>query len=192
MHWILMSDQEYGSFNFLKLKYGSGNQIILTFCRIGSPLFNLRKSEKTKESTGESCTMHWILMNFKEFGSFKFLKIKYRTGEQIIQTFCKIGSPQEFRSRLFNLRKFWKTEESTGESCTIHWFLMYDKEFWSFKVFKIKYRRGNQIIQTFYRIGSPSKIRSPHVNLRKSWKTEKSTAELCRMNLKLVNFEEFG
>ena len=30
-----------------------------------------------------------------DFGSVKLLKLKYRTGDQIIQTSCKIGSPQK-------------------------------------------------------------------------------------------------
>ena len=34
-------------------------------------------------------------MNGGEFGSRKLLKLKYRRGDQIIQTFCKIGSPQK-------------------------------------------------------------------------------------------------
>ena len=34
-------------------------------------------------------------MNDEEFGSKKLLKLKYRRGDQIIQTFCKIGSPQK-------------------------------------------------------------------------------------------------
>ena len=34
-------------------------------------------------------------MNDEEFESTKLLKLKYRSGDQIIQTFCKIGSPQE-------------------------------------------------------------------------------------------------
>ena len=33
-------------------------------------------------------------MNDEEFGSKKLLKLKYRRGDQIIQTFGKIGSPQ--------------------------------------------------------------------------------------------------
>ena len=31
-------------------------------------------------------------MNDEEFGSIKLLKLKYRRGDQIIHTFCKIGS----------------------------------------------------------------------------------------------------
>ena len=34
-------------------------------------------------------------MNNKELGSTKLLKLKYRKGDQIIETFCKIGSPQK-------------------------------------------------------------------------------------------------
>ena len=34
-------------------------------------------------------------MNDEEFGSFKFLKLKYRRGDQIIQLFCGIGSPKK-------------------------------------------------------------------------------------------------
>ena len=32
-------------------------------------------------------------MNDEEFGSLKLLKLKYSRGDQIIQTFCRIGSP---------------------------------------------------------------------------------------------------
>ena len=34
-------------------------------------------------------------MNDEKFESLKLLKLKYRRGDQIIQTFCKIGSPQK-------------------------------------------------------------------------------------------------
>ena len=34
-------------------------------------------------------------MKHEEFGSKKFLKLKYRKGDQIIERFCKIGSPQK-------------------------------------------------------------------------------------------------
>ena len=33
-------------------------------------------------------------MNDKKFGPTKHLKLKYKMGDQIIETFCKIGSPQ--------------------------------------------------------------------------------------------------
>ena len=43
----------------------------------------------------ESSKMHWNLMNHKEVGSLKILKLICRIGQQIIQTFWKIGFPQK-------------------------------------------------------------------------------------------------
>ena len=148
MHWNLLDDEEFGWLKFLKLKYTSGDQIIKPFCRIGStqeirsPHFNLRKFEKTEKSTAESCRMHWNLLDDEEFGWLKFLKLKYTRGDQIIQPFCRIVSPQEIRSPLFNFRKFEKTEKSTAESCRMHWNLLDDEEFGWLKFLKLKYRRG--------------------------------------------------
>ena len=34
-------------------------------------------------------------MNDGEFGSIELLRLKYRRGDQIIQTFCEIGSTQK-------------------------------------------------------------------------------------------------
>ena len=69
------------------------------FCpEIGSYLFNLKKFQKSDKSSSESSRTHWNLMNDKEFGSLKFLKLKYRRGDKIIQTFCRIGFPQKFDS----------------------------------------------------------------------------------------------
>ena len=198
IHWNLPDDEEFGSLKFLKLKYRRGDQIIEPFCRIGSPqeisspIFNLRKFEKTEKSTAESCRMHWNLLDDKEFGSLKFLKLKYRRGDQIIQPFCRIVSPQEISSPIFNLRKFEKTEKNPAESCRMHWNLLDDEEFGSLKLLKWKYRRGDQIIQQFCRIGSPQEISSPIFNLRKFEKTEKSTAESCRTHWNLLDDEEFG
>ena len=39
--------------------------------------------------------MHWKLINGEEFWSKKLLKLKNRRADQIIQTFCKIGSSQK-------------------------------------------------------------------------------------------------
>ena len=77
-------------------------------------------------------------MNDEEFESLKFLELKCRRGEQIIQPFCRIGSTEEIRSRLFNLRKFQKIEKSAGESCKTHSDLMNDKEFECFNFLKLK------------------------------------------------------
>ena len=35
-------------------------------------------------------------MNDEVFESIEFLRLEYRGGDQIILTFCKIGSPQKF------------------------------------------------------------------------------------------------
>ena len=43
----------------------------------------------------ESSQMHWNLMNHKEFGSLKILKLICRIGQQIIQSFWKITFPQK-------------------------------------------------------------------------------------------------
>ena len=61
---------------------------------IRSPFFNLYKFQDAEKSTPESSRMHSNLMNDEKFGSVKLLKLKYRRGDQIIQTFCKIGFPQ--------------------------------------------------------------------------------------------------
>ena len=169
MDWHLINDEEFGSKTLLKLKNRRGDQIIPTFCKIGSPpppeirspLFNLYKFQDSSKSSPESCRIHWNAMSDEEFGSIKLLKFKYRRGDQIIQTFCKIGSP------LFNLRKFHNTEESLPDSCRMDWNLINDEEFWSKKLLKLENRRGDQIIQTFCKIGSPKKSAPPLFNLRK-------------------------
>ena len=137
------------SISGIEIQKGASLQL---FCRIGfpqeirSPLFNLRKFEKTEKSADESCRTHWNLMNDEEFGCFKFLELKYRRGDQIIQPFCRIGSHQQIRSPLFNLKKFQKIDKSIGELFRAHWNLMSNKEFGSLKFLKLKYRRGDQII----------------------------------------------
>ena len=143
-------------------------QIIQPFCRFcRSPLINFMNFQKAEKSTAESCTMNWNLMNDKEIESFKLLKLKYRRGHQIIQAFCRIGSPQEIRSPLINLMNFQKAEKSTTVSCGMHWNLMNNAEFGSFTLLKFKYRRGDQIIQPFCRITSPQKLGPPSLIWRK-------------------------
>ena len=128
-------------------KYFSRSAELVSSKKLGLPSLiwgNFTKLRKV--STGESCRMHWNVMNDQEFGSFKFLKLKYRRGDQIIQPFCRIGYPQEYRCPLFNLRKFQKAEKSTVESCRMHWNLINDEELGSFEFLKLKYRKGEQII----------------------------------------------
>ena len=98
-------------------------------------------------------------------------------GDQIFQPFYRIGSPREISSPLFNLKKSYKTEKSTAEPCRLRKNLPKNAEFGSIKSLKLKYRREDQIIQPFYRIGFSEELRSPIFNLTKSYKTEKSTAE---------------
>ena len=191
-----MNDEKFGCFKFPKLKYRRGDQIVHLFCRIGShqeirsPLFHLRKIQTIDKSTGESCRSHWNLLNDEEFDSLKFLEFKYRRADQIIQLFCRIGSHQEIRSPLFNLRKFQKIDKSTGESGRTHWNLRNDKEFDSLIFLKLKYRRGDQIIQLFCRIGSAQQISSPLFILTKFQKLGKTTGESCRTHWNLMNDEE--
>ena len=132
---------------------------------IRSPLFNLDKFENPERSTPESYEIHWNLINDEEFRSKKLLKLENRRGDQIIQRFCKIGSPPEITSPFFNSYKFQDSEKSTPESCRIHWNAMNDQEFGSGKLLKLKYRSGGpnnwDILQNCF----PSEIRSPLFNL---------------------------
>ena len=77
-------------------------------------------------------------MNDEEFESLKFMEMKHRKGDEIIQPFCRIGSSQEIRSPLFNLKKFQKTEKNIGELFRTHWNLMNNEEFDSLKFLKLK------------------------------------------------------
>ena len=45
-------------------------------------------------------------MKHEEFGSKKLLKLKYRRGDQIIQTFSKIGSTQKLGPHSLISRNF--------------------------------------------------------------------------------------
>ena len=144
-----MTDEEFGSFKLSKLKYRREDQIIQPFCRIGSlkklglPSLTWRKFQKPEESTAES-------LKSNEWQTIRVLqtsKIEIQVGGgQIIQPFCRIGSPQEIRTPLFNLVNFQKAEKGTVESYKMQWNLMNDEKFGSFKLLKLKYRRGDQII----------------------------------------------
>ena len=60
--------------------------------------------------------------------------------------------PLEIRSPLFNFQKFEDSKKSTPEPCTMHWNLMNADEFGARKLFKLNYRRGDQIIETFAKL----------------------------------------
>ena len=101
MHWNLMNDKVFGSKELLRLKYRRGDQIILTFCKIGSlqklgpPSFICRNFKTLRKVLPNKTKKNWNAMNYEEFGSGKLLKLKYRRGDQVIQTFCRIGSPRK-------------------------------------------------------------------------------------------------
>ena len=50
--------------------------------------------------------MHWNVMNDEQIVSIKLWKLKYRRGDQIIQTLCKIGSPQKLGPSSLICRNF--------------------------------------------------------------------------------------
>ena len=50
---------------------------------------------------------------------------------------------------------------------------MNDVEFRPFKSLKLKHSRGDQIIKSFYGIGSPKETRSPLFKLKNFWEVEK-------------------
>ena len=160
MHWNLMNDEEFGTRKLLKLKYRKGDQIIETFCKIGSPpkirspLVHYWKVQESEKSTPDSWRNHWNLMNDQEFQSVELLRLKYRRGRNNWDFLQNCFGP-EIRYPLFNLQKFLDSEKSTPHLCRNDWNLINDEEFGSRKLLKLKYRRGEQIIQTFCKIGSP-------------------------------------
>ena len=105
-------------------------------------------------------------MNDEEFRSRNPLKLKYSLEDQIIQTFFKIASPQKLGPPFLVSKNFQNSGKTTPESCRMHWNLRNDKEFVARKLLKLKYRRGDQIIQTFCKIGSPQKLGPPSLICR--------------------------
>ena len=96
-------------------------------------------------------------MNEQEVGSIKLLKLKQRRRDQIIQIFCRIGSPSEIWFPLFSLYKFQKSDKNSSNSFRTQGNLMKSKEFASRKLLKLKYRMGDQLIKTFYKNVSSEK-----------------------------------
>ena len=69
---------------------------------------------------------------------------------------------------------------------------MYDKEFGSLKLLKLKYRRGGPNNSDFLQNWFPPEIRSPIFNLQKFQKSQKPSRESHRINGNIMNDEEFG
>ena len=100
---------------------------------------------------------------WKRLWDDKSFKIEIQKGGPNNSDFLQNWFHQRIRFPFFNLKKFQKFEKSTLESSRMHWNLMNDKEFGSLKLLKLKYRREDQIIQTFFRIGSPQKLGPPYL-----------------------------
>ena len=66
----------------------------------------ISRNFKTLRKVLLNSRMHWNLIKDDQFGSIKLLKLKYRRGHQIIQTFCKIGSPPKLCPLSIICRKF--------------------------------------------------------------------------------------
>ena len=130
-------------------------------------------------------------MKNKEFLSIGLLRFKYRMGDQIIQTFWKIGSPRKLNWPLFNFHKFENPKRSTPESYKMHWKLTSEEEFGS-KKHKIEIQKGgpnnSDILQNCFR----AEIRYPLFNLYKFENPQSSTPELYKMHWNLMNDKEFG
>ena len=100
IHSNAMNDEELGSRKLLALKDRMGDRTIQTFWKIGSHKklgspTGICRNFTTLRSLPNSCRMDWNIMNYKEFWSKNFLKLKNRRADQIVQTFCKIGSKQK-------------------------------------------------------------------------------------------------
>ena len=138
-----------------------GDQIIQTFCKIGSPqklgplIFNLQKFQDCQKTSPDSWRNDWNLVNDEEFGSIEILRLKYRRGDQIILTFCKIRSSQKLHLPIFNLQKLQDSEKSSSDSCRNDSNLMNDEEYGSIELPTLKYRKGDKIILTFSKIDCP-------------------------------------
>ena len=82
-------------------------------------------------------------------------KIEIQKGGADNSDYMQNWLPPEISSPLFKLQKFQKPDKSSAESYKTHWNLMKDQEFGSIKPLTLKSCRGEQIIKTFCKTGSP-------------------------------------
>ena len=88
-------------------------------------------------------------------------KIEKKKGEPNNSDFLQNWFLPENRSFLLNLKKFQNSDKSSSESYRTLLKANEWRRFWVLKNLKLKYRRGDQIIQIFCRIGSPKKLGPP-------------------------------
>ena len=91
MHWSLMNQEEPGPSKLLKLKYRSG----------GTNNSAVLQNRFSPRNWGPHI---WFVEILKVFGSLKLLKLEYTKKDQIIQSSCRIGSTQEIRFPISNLK----------------------------------------------------------------------------------------
>ena len=99
----------YKTFKIEMQKGGPNNFDILQNCfpeKLDPPSLICKNFKIMRKVLLNLCRMNWNLMNAKEIVSIKLLKSKYRSGDQINQTFCKIVSPQKLGSPSLICRNF--------------------------------------------------------------------------------------
>ena len=114
---------------------------------------------------------------WKRATQFRFKKTDLKSNLSNLQNLNKIPDLQ--------LSELPATLLPTTESCRIQSNLMNDEELRSFHFLKLKCRRRGQIIQLFYRIGSPQKlglISSISINFQNMRKVLLSHAESIKYN----------
>ena len=165
-----MNDIEFGSVKLLRLKYRREDQIIQTFCKIGSPqklgppslicrnFKTLRKVVLNMQNALKSNEWRYIWVN-------KTFKTKIQKRDPNNPDFLQNWFPPEIRFPLSNLNKSQSSEESTRHSCSLHWNLMNDDEFGCTKLLKFKHRRAGSNNTYFLQNWFAPQIRSLLFNL---------------------------
>ena len=90
------------------------------------------------------------------------------------------------------MTKFQDFQKSLPHSSGMDWNPMNDEELGSIGLLRFKYRRGDQIIEIFWKIGCPPEMMSGLFNLLKFGNPGRSTPESYKMHWKLINGLEFG
>ena len=143
MYWNDIDERGFGSFKIFKIKNRRGHQKIKSFCiqpkKLGPHSSISRTFQKTEEIPTGTCGMHLNDMNDEECGTSQVWKVKYKKGDQYIQSFCRIRFPKEIRSPVVIFRTFKKTEKITTYPCRMHGDEMNNKDLHSSKLSKLKY-----------------------------------------------------